>query len=252
MNQAESHRESCLLRARLAGFARLLGRTEAIIREAFSQSARPYVALSGGKDSTVLLSLVREERPDTAAIFSDDEWNFPETMAYLDTVPNLTRAASRVRHASWFTSWESGPVGLPADTIWLDAKQGDGIPSFARGRGFDLAFIGLRKEEATYRRLHLCGRGTIFYCHTHQAIECNPLADWKVEDIWAYLLSREIRYNAAYDRMTGLNVPLPEQRVGPFAVEKAVGQGSLAIIKRGWPELWNQFTERYPEASNYA
>jgi 3'-phosphoadenosine 5'-phosphosulfate sulfotransferase (PAPS reductase)/FAD synthetase len=252
MNQTESHRGACGLRARLAGFARLLGRTEAIIREALSQSARPYVALSGGKDSTVLLSLVREAAPDTPAIFSNDEWNFPETMAYLDAVPNLTRVASRVRHADWFTSWESGPVDLPADTIWLDAAQGDGIPAFARGHGFDLAFIGLRKEEATYRRLHLCGRGTTFYCQTHAMTECNPLADWKVEDVWAYLLSRNIPYNAAYDRMTALDIPLPEQRVGPFAVEKAIGYGSLALIKRGWPGLWNQFTERYPQASNYA
>lgn len=49
-----------------------------------------YVAYSGGKDSTVLLHLVRSLFPETDAVFSNTGVEFPEILDFVKQTPNLT------------------------------------------------------------------------------------------------------------------------------------------------------------------
>lgn len=49
-----------------------------------------YVSFSGGKDSTVLLDLVRSEYPGVPAVFSDTGLEFPEIREFVKTVPDVT------------------------------------------------------------------------------------------------------------------------------------------------------------------
>lgn len=48
-----------------------------------------YVAFSGGKDSTVLLDIVRQVIPDAPAVFVDTGLEFPEVREFVKTVPNV-------------------------------------------------------------------------------------------------------------------------------------------------------------------
>lgn len=48
-----------------------------------------YVAFSGGKDSTVLLDLVRRVYPNTLAVFIDTGVEYPEVRQFIKTVPNV-------------------------------------------------------------------------------------------------------------------------------------------------------------------
>lgn len=49
-----------------------------------------YVSFSGGKDSTVLLDLVRRVYPDTPAVFIDTGLEYPEIRDFVKTIPNVT------------------------------------------------------------------------------------------------------------------------------------------------------------------
>jgi len=48
-----------------------------------------YVAFSGGKDSTVLLHLVRKLYPDVEAVFVDTGLEYPEIKEFVKTIPNV-------------------------------------------------------------------------------------------------------------------------------------------------------------------
>jgi len=49
-----------------------------------------YVSFSGGKDSTVLLNIVRSLYPDTPGVFADTGLEFPEIRDFIKTIPNVT------------------------------------------------------------------------------------------------------------------------------------------------------------------
>lgn len=49
-----------------------------------------YVSFSGGKDSTVLLDLVRRIYPDVPAVFIDTGLEYPELRDFVKTIPNVT------------------------------------------------------------------------------------------------------------------------------------------------------------------
>ena len=48
-----------------------------------------YISFSGGKDSTVLLHLVRSEFPDVPAVFVDTGLEFPEIREFVKTIENV-------------------------------------------------------------------------------------------------------------------------------------------------------------------
>jgi len=48
-----------------------------------------YVAFSGGKDSTVMLDLVRGLYPDVTAVFSDTGLEYPEIRDFVKTIDNV-------------------------------------------------------------------------------------------------------------------------------------------------------------------
>lgn len=255
--------------ARTGLFRRRVEQALAIVDEMLRHSRQAYVAVSGGKDSTVMLDLVRTVRPgaptvdspgiadlDTAArrsmlaIHGDEEYLLPETDAYLRRVPNLRRFARTLQHASFFTSYASGkPDDLPEGVEWV---EGSISRDWAPAHGFDGVFVGLRADENGYRRVHIKSRGTCFFSQSRGLWQCYPLAWWSDLDVWGYIVSRGIDYNAAYDRLAEIGVPLKRRRIGPFANERALGHGQIAILRRGWPDEFERFALRHPEARQYA
>ena len=49
-----------------------------------------YVSFSGGKDSTVLLDIVRNIYPEVEAVFSDTGLEFPEIREFVKSKDNVT------------------------------------------------------------------------------------------------------------------------------------------------------------------
>lgn len=243
-------REACLLYAKTREHRAKIERAERVIVDALSLASSWYVALSGGKDSTCVLDLVRRQAPETPAVTSISRWRLPETTAYLESVPNLALVADDESHGlDWAANWDSQEQAakeMPAATWTADHPQRRSL-----GRSEAGCFLGLRADENRTRRLLLRSRGPLYFCETTGKHHCHPLAWWTVQDVWAYVLSREIPYSRAYDVLDHIGVPLERQRIGEFAIDRALGYGQLAILKRGWPQVWNQYAAAHPEARAY-
>jgi phosphoadenosine phosphosulfate reductase len=235
--------------ARTQAFQRTVARAQRYIDALFDVSPSSYVSFSGGKDSSVLLHLVRSVCPNAVAILSDDEWHLPETEALIAATPNLIRVARTLQHAAWFTAWrDSSAADVGQDTTWVDGARW----SWARDTlGYTGVLMGLRADENARRKLHLRTHGPLFYSKAHGMWHANPLAWWTVRDIWTYIHAYDVPYNAAYDVLDRLGIPLERQRIGPFAVDRVLGYGQLAILKAGWPDVFNRFAAAHPEARNY-
>jgi len=67
-----------------------IGRTQARIMEYYNRlEGKIYVGFSGGKDSLVLIDIVRHMYPDTLAVFCDTRLEYPEIRQFVKTFPNV-------------------------------------------------------------------------------------------------------------------------------------------------------------------
>jgi len=67
-----------------------IGRTQARIMEYYMKlGGKIYVSVSGGKDSVVLLDLVRRVYPEALAVFCDTRLEYPELRQFVKTIPNV-------------------------------------------------------------------------------------------------------------------------------------------------------------------
>lgn len=227
------------LHAQTSNFKYQISQAEKIIARALELEVVPHVALSGGKDSTVVFEMVKQRKPDITAVWSDDKWFLPETLEYIQQLQargdDVRKIRTNAKHTDWFK--------ISGD--W------DGIQDYARQHSFGLTFLGLRQEESTERKIHLRKQGALFFAKSDQLWHCNPIHNWTWRDVWAYIVSRELDYNHAYDKLEAMGISPERQRIGPLAVERVLGYGQLAILKQGWPELFNEFVAEFPEASSY-
>ena len=198
-----------------------------------------YVALSGGKDSTVVAHLA-----NLPLIHGNDELYVPETTAYIEEMKPL-QLALRVEHADFFTSWDK--TTPPKDS---KIKFVDDFQNYVRGLGYDGVILGLRKEENARRRMLLGRLGPLFQ-RKDGLWYCNPIYNWKTEDVWAYIVENNVRYNLAYDRLREIGIDEKHCRIGPLFQKRVIAMGQIAILRIGWPQLFSELSEKYPEIRNY-
>lgn len=149
------------------------------------------VAVSGGKDSLVLLSLVLEQNP-AAFVW---HWDYGIYM-----LPYLEQEVQNILHN--YFKLRSPQLTIdrrfsqnPASTTGYKAFFGS-VSTYLTIHKIQLNFIGLRKEESC-RRKHRCKR------LIEEGKPCPntfPLRDWTWRDIWAYLIWRQIPYPSSYDQ----------------------------------------------------
>ncbi len=154
------------------------------VRGALARARRPYVAFSGGKDSTALLHLVLQQAPDITVWHWDYGRQFIPGWLEREMVENARRL---------------GAVNLVVEaTRRTDKYLGLG-EMFGRIAevlaGYDLVFVGLRAEESLKRRRRTARKASLTAIQ-----ECWPLQNWTWRDVWAYIFAHGLRYPSVYER----------------------------------------------------
>jgi phosphoadenosine phosphosulfate reductase len=66
--------------------------------------------------------------------------------------------------------------------------------------GWDLLFDGLTGAESWQRHMFLRHYGPLHQVSSWGGVwKCHPIHDWKEDDVWSYIRSNGITYNAIYD-----------------------------------------------------
>lgn len=250
----DQERRMMLIHAQRSALDTAVEQALSLIRVWLKRAEKPYVAFSGGKDSTVLLHLVRQVDDSVPALFGDDEHLMPGTEKLLCETDNVKRLCGPVNHCEWYQSWSERPADIssfnpPGEWVVCNPRVGS-VVTYARREGYDGAAVGLRTEESGQRTVHVRSRGKLFFAKGKGVWQCYPLADWSTRDIWAYIASRVVPYHHAYDRMTEAGIPLKKRRVGPFA-PAIVTEKALSNLRRTFPDAFRRFINEFPEAKRY-
>jgi phosphoadenosine phosphosulfate reductase len=189
-------RETFRLWSRTEQHTRALHEARAIIERALESAQKPYIAYSGGKDSTVMAHLVLQYAPDTMVL----HWDYGRAFVPEPIQREILRNARLigVRNLRIETSPLYAKLGRRAQNVLGKHMIGKLLPQLA-AEGYDLAFVGLRKQESSKRAIRL---------RTNKALsvipECHPLANWDWRDVWAYIVTHKLPYLSLYDQRAEL------------------------------------------------
>lgn len=190
-----SWRDAFLLHAQTMEYRAALVDADWRIGDAVREATQPYVAFSGGKDSLVMLHLVLLHSPGIMVL----HWDFGPYKMPRAVFAEITMAAERLGVSLRVeTSAEYGRSGFNATNVFEREFFGRLEPQLAE-EGYDLAFVGLRRQEAIRRRLRIDGNNQDGLIR-----QAWPVAQWTWMDVWAHIVSNDLPYVSVYDEVAGL------------------------------------------------
>lgn len=248
---SRAHGPADLLHARSPAYARRVEDARATIAEATAHG-RIVVAYSGGKDSTVLLDLVRQVAPDAIGMWIDSGAEYPETadMARKMDVHRVHPVLNMhvICKSGGYWGYD-GPLVVDPDLTHDFQRELLEHPCerFMAAMGAGVLAMGLAMRESTVRRMTGYKRGTLYYAKTHERWHLCPLMEWRDADVWAYIASEQLDYHPVYDRMTALGIPRDRQRVSTLLDVAYATHGRFAQLRQAAPDAYARLVADYPK-----
>lgn len=164
----------------------------------------PVVSFSGGKDSTVISTLVQDalQKKDVLHFMGDTTLEFPFTYKYCNEVfrkknpftPLIVSAPAK----DFFSICEE--LGPPSRrerwccTIFKTSNINNLVQSLP-DKMSSLTYAGIRRNESTARKNY---PRTRIQSKISRQIVAMPIIEWTELDVWLYIMSKKLDFNDAY------------------------------------------------------
>lgn len=153
-----------------------------------------YVSFSAGKDSSVIAHAVHARYPEVPILMVDPgkpwHWNDADVALWMDYIQ-----AQRWNFTSF--PWDkSGAVDGTLDA--LHASMFTALDAYAKERGLTQRIMGMRQQESRGRAMLVATKGDA-YEYVGGGSALLPIAKWRTEDVWAYIVTNDLPWLSIYD-----------------------------------------------------
>jgi sulfate adenylyltransferase subunit 2 len=185
-----------------------------IIRESAAESERPVLLYSIGKDSSVLLHLVRKAfhpgRPPFPLLHVDTTWKFREMISFRDRTAHELGLNLLVHQNPECIAQGINPF-THGSSVHTDMWKTQGLKQALDKYGFDLAFGGARRDEERSRAKERIvsvrsaqhqwdpkrQRPELWQLYNArvakgESVRVFPLSNWTELDVWLYIYRERI------------------------------------------------------------
>jgi len=191
-------------------------RSNQLILWGLKQSKRPCIACSWGKDSVVLVHLVRNFCKNAVVVFHNTLVEYPETYNYRDEMLKLWDIKNyyETKPIEGYTFWSCvKKYGYPKFRMQTEKGKKAQAPkccfylkekpaiNFIKDFKIDTEFLGLQASESMARRLSFFREGEIFQSKKYGTTIVRPLMIWTDKDVWNYHAKFNIPKNPIYEKM---------------------------------------------------
>ena len=246
-----------------------------------------YISFSGGKDSTVLLDLVRQVNPNIPAVFIDTGLEYPETKEFVNSIDNVTILRPKMSFKQVIEEYGYPMVSKEQANYLDDIRNSTEKMKIRRLEGDSQGRFKLSKKwyyliNAPFKVSHRCciimkkepakryeketGRvpfiGTLadessLRQQSYLKTGCNafdskrpnstPLAFWKEEDILKYIYVNKLDINKAYG--------VVDYKNGKYYTTKCDRTGCIycgfGVHLEKEPNRYQRLQETHPQLHDY-
>ena len=178
-------KRTALLYAQLKPYKALVNKTSGFIRWALERVENPYLACSFGKDSSVMLHLVLQHKPDIQIKFLTKKETY-----LIDDYEAVV---------NWWREKYNAKIEVIQYLGWLEGGTKTGIAKNMQANGFDAYFVGIRQDESVARRISIKKLG-MFYKMADGKTRITPMSDWTTKEVGVYMLANDLPILKAYQR----------------------------------------------------
>lgn len=160
-------------------------------------SLKPKILSSGGKDSSVVVALVRDIVPDAQIIFNNTSLDCADTYLHIQGFKNIYITNPKEGFYQWRERLNFIPTRI-ARACCSIFKEGAMVENLNSDDKY-LFFMGMRNEESNTRANYRDEwKNDKWGNRDWQGIL--PIRKWTEEDIWLYILWRKIHINPKYKK----------------------------------------------------
>ena len=207
-----------------------IARARQLLAEIEKSHAPAALASSFGAEDMVLLDLIAREG-FSIGIFTLDTGRLPrETRALIERVRRLYRHDIDV-YTPWPESVDAYVAEYGADGFYGGLEGRKACCALRKSEPLARALAGKRAWITGLRREQAQSRADVAEAardEAHGLWKFNPLAEWRADEVWAYLRTRNVPYNALHDRGYA--------SIGCDPCTRAVRPGEHARAGRWWWE----------------